>query len=746
MTMMQQAAARTSERGSAARPTSNSNFQHYLETVGLMTMVGISANLLAAPVARAEPPGNFSGSCKDLGLNATNFSKTAMLTADCRRQDGTYLKAEVNLNDLITNNHGSLQWGRPGGADFQQSCSGDALSGNILTSSCVESAEVKKSTQIDLNEKITNDNGKLTYISDPKSPGDFSGSCKNLGLNANNFSKTAMLTADCRRKDGTYLKSEVNLNDLITNNHGSLQWGHSGGADFQQSCSGDALSGSKLTGSCVASPEVKKSTQIDLNEKITNDNGKLIYIGDQKVVVDPGPPPPHGPTMADLVGIAAGVDDNGSAQAGLLDKIVDLGVHRVRVDFPWDLIEPKKGQPNWGRYEDFVAAAAKRHVDILGILGYGVKWANTGVYPPNGDSKAPPDQFQDFTDYAKAVVEHFKGKPGAPKAYEIWNEPNAGSLNWHEPTCHPPVKGGGATPCPSTGVDHAPREATGVYGDPGLFGALTVATINTIRGDTQLGRDIPLLAPGGTIFLWEAINKSGPDFMKEAFKANPQLASLSDAVTLHGYSAYPPSSEPESAAPGLPTTNVQLGDKVAQMKATFTAAGTSPSKPVWLTEIGWPTFRDGFDPVGAADEDPQARWLIRSVVLAALNGADLMYIYKMYDGPSASTEDSFGLVRPDGKTVKQAYTAIQFFMRKLGGYRVQSRLPAHGPKNSVYIVQMEDANGHQAWVVWDSAEAGTGFTWKLPANTTCSGFIGGACAVNNGELAVNSAPVYVMAR
>jgi hypothetical protein len=178
MTMMQQAAARTCERGpvSARAMTQHSNFQHYLETFALMTMVGISANLLAAPVARGESPGNFSGSCKNLALNATNFSKSATLTADCRKQDGTYLKAEVNLNDLITNNHGSLQWGRPGGADFQQSCSGDALSGSKLSSSCVESAEVRKSTQIDLNQKITNENGKLTYISNPKSPGNFSGS------------------------------------------------------------------------------------------------------------------------------------------------------------------------------------------------------------------------------------------------------------------------------------------------------------------------------------------------------------------------------------------------------------------------------------------------------------------------------------------------------------------------------------------------------------------------------------------
>jgi hypothetical protein len=82
MTMMQQAAARTPERGSVSAPatTQHSNFQHYLETFGLMTMVGISASLLAAPVARAESPGNFSGSCKNLALNATNFSKSATLT------------------------------------------------------------------------------------------------------------------------------------------------------------------------------------------------------------------------------------------------------------------------------------------------------------------------------------------------------------------------------------------------------------------------------------------------------------------------------------------------------------------------------------------------------------------------------------------------------------------------------------------------------------------------------------------
>ena len=543
------------------------------------------------------------------------------------------------------------------------------------------------------------------------------------------------------------------MNDVITNNRGSLQWGRPGGADFQQSCSGDVLSGSKLTSSCIESPEVKKSTQIDLNGKITNDNGKLTYIGDERVIVDTGPPPapPRGRTMNDLVGIAAGVDSDRSVQTKLLKMIVDLGLHRVRVDFTWDDIEHKQGPRNWGRYEDFVNAAVNKHIDILGILDYGVAWANKAVYAPDGDTQAPPDQFKDFTDYAKAVVEQYKGRV---KAYEIWNEPNNGGAFWHSACPNFPVQpcpGEDRNPLPQAdgsevkGVDHTPRTRnTGVYGDPGLFGALTIATMNAIRG-MNLGTDTPLLAPGGTIFLWEPFfgvrgNNSGPDFMKAAFAPpNQQLGSLSDAITLHGYDAYPPSSEPESAGPDLGTRNVQLGDKVAQMKATFTAAGTSPNKPVWLTEIGWTT-------IPPVDEGKQARWLIRSIVLAALSGVDLMYIYEMSDTPSNfPPEAHFGLVGQDGKP-KEAYRAIQLFMQKLGSYRVESRVPAHDPQNTVYIVQMADPHGHQAWVVWDSYDAGTGFTWKLPANTTCEGLLGGFCASSNGELAVNSTPVYVVAR
>jgi hypothetical protein len=186
-------------------------------------------------------------------------------------------------------------------------------------------------------------------------------------------------------------------------------------------------------------------------------------------------------------------------------------------------------------------------------------------------------------------------------------------------------------------------------------------------------------------------------------------------VTLHGYDAYPPQSEPESEASENLTKNLQLGAKIARMRSTFQAAGTAANRPEWLTEIGWPTW-------GQVDEGKQARWLIRSIVLSGLNGADLVYLYTLYDGDNPKSpppENHFGLLRLD-HSPKQAYQAVQNFISKLGNYRIVSRLPVQDPKNSVYIVQLTDPAGRSAYVVWDSIESGTGF------------FRRAACAVRNG--------------
>jgi hypothetical protein len=184
MTMMQQAAARTSERQAfhdqnvgfknavlwershaslIARPTTHHrNFQRYLKTFGLITMVGVSANL-ALPMGQAQARGDFSLTCRYIQLNAVDRSKTAMLSAECTRQNPYQtLRSSLNLNDYLTNNHG-LEWRRrPGGADFQESCQRTALwpSNHELATVCDHALGTQRK---DLNERITNIDGKLKY-------------------------------------------------------------------------------------------------------------------------------------------------------------------------------------------------------------------------------------------------------------------------------------------------------------------------------------------------------------------------------------------------------------------------------------------------------------------------------------------------------------------------------------------------------------------------------------------------------
>jgi len=197
MTMMQQPAARAVEQkalyerdgrfnnaslwkrvdgpGTARPKTHSRNFQRYLKSFGLITMVGVSASL-ALPMGKAQARGNFSATCSNLKLNAVDFSKTATLTADCKREDQrdpkkvTHQGASINLNEVLTVNQGRLQWARrPGGGDFQQSCSRDGLGDigipiglggtSVLVAFCNHHLQ-----RIDLNENIVNDDGNLKYV------------------------------------------------------------------------------------------------------------------------------------------------------------------------------------------------------------------------------------------------------------------------------------------------------------------------------------------------------------------------------------------------------------------------------------------------------------------------------------------------------------------------------------------------------------------------------------------------------
>jgi hypothetical protein len=99
----------------------------FFKAFSLTTALAMSSGFLTIPMVKAQTSGNFSYSCSNIKLKSQDFSTTAILTADCRRRDGTTnYGTSINLNDYITNHFGQLQWRRNG--HFQQSCFGMQLS------------------------------------------------------------------------------------------------------------------------------------------------------------------------------------------------------------------------------------------------------------------------------------------------------------------------------------------------------------------------------------------------------------------------------------------------------------------------------------------------------------------------------------------------------------------------------------------------------------------------------------------
>lgn len=83
------------------------------------------------------------------------------------------------------------------------------------------------------------------------------------------------LAGSCQKMDGSWINAAFNLDYNVTNNDGTLRWASSNG-NFSQSCSNIGLSGSTLTASCRRMNGSWVNTSINLNDRIDNTNGGLV--------------------------------------------------------------------------------------------------------------------------------------------------------------------------------------------------------------------------------------------------------------------------------------------------------------------------------------------------------------------------------------------------------------------------------------------------------------------------------------
>jgi hypothetical protein len=215
-----------------------------------------------------------------------------------------------------------------------------------------------------------------------------------------------------------------------------------------------------------------------------------------------------------------------------------------------------------------------------------------------------------YANYAGKLAEHFKGKVDH---FEIWNEWNIGSGN----------------------PDHLPPEAYEKVLQA-AYTAIKAANPNAVViGCTTSGADAEwikrVLAAGGYNYM--------------------------DTVSIHPYT-YP--------------TNPDDGGFIANLKTiNGLFNGYGPAKPIWVTEIGWPTSDANS---GGVSELMSGAYAVRTYTLALSSGlADKVFWYDFKnDGISQTNpEANFGLVRWDGESVpwsaKENYVALSAFTSKISG-------------------------------------------------------------------------------
>ena len=208
---------------------------------------------------------SFSQSSTDITLDGS------LLKARCMDLSGTYLDASIDLNNCIANIDGELKWQANG--DFIETSRIVCIFQMYLECDCKTKAGSWQRSSVYLDERIANCNGSLVFTF----PGAFSISSTDIKLEG------TQLKARCRDRQGSYQDdASIELNNYIANIDGELKWLPNG--DFIDTSRNLSITGSTLKCESRSIEGSWRDTSIELDEKISNYNGKLIYRFEHAIV------------------------------------------------------------------------------------------------------------------------------------------------------------------------------------------------------------------------------------------------------------------------------------------------------------------------------------------------------------------------------------------------------------------------------------------------------------------------------
>ncbi|MFQ5854225.1 MAG: hypothetical protein ACE5LU_01075 [Anaerolineae bacterium] len=259
-----------------------------------------------------------------------------------------------------------------------------------------------------------------------------------------------------------------------------------------------------------------------------------------------------------------------------LQMLRDAGFGWIRQEFPWEDIEiddkgdfeDRRTEPHksaWLKYDRIAALAEEYDIEILARLDNPPAWSRA-----KGDdigTLAPPDDFDDFGDFAGVVAERYCGRINY---YQVWNEPNI-YPEWGEQDV-----------------------------DPEAYTELLTVAYQRIKA----------ACPKATVVsaaLAQNIEPGGRNMSDLLFLERMYAAGAGDYFDVLGAQAFGLWTGPTDRRASRDRTNFS---RIELTRDIMVRHGDA-NKPIWITEMGWAAVPEDIPTVfGRVTREQQARYLV----------------------------------------------------------------------------------------------------------------------------------------
>ena len=355
----------------------------------------------------------------------------------------------------------------------------------------------------------------------------------------------------------------------------------------------------------------------------------------------PAPPPPAPTGFGYGIQVDLAYGDPGP----ILDWVAGMGFNWVKWQVPWKWNEPQKGNIQWGRMDEVVAAANARGIHMLFSVVKAPDWARDG----RTEEEGPPVNYNDYGDFVGALAAHFKGRV---RAYEVWNEQNL-RREWN------------------TGRSLSAQEYVDLLkvayarikaADPG---AIVVS-----GGLTPTGYDDGVIAIDDRKYLVQMYEAGFKNYC-DAVGAHPSGYNVPPDIDLERDRTY---TDPTATfrgpfdGPSAYHRSWSYHSTMRSYREVMVVYGDG-GKKIWPTEFGWASIQNvapspapGYEYAADNTEAEQAQFFVRAFNLAKGWGyVGTMFVWNLNFGVTHGPNDemaAFGILRPDG-SARPAHAALR---------------------------------------------------------------------------------------